>query len=286
MSSEPLVDPADVDLEVPEDVEQVKRELVKYFGSKDDEEKLESFLDSISDMNFYDYFALMKVDPKQDIETLQSFMKIFMLPMMQFLIPAFLIKNKYENFHWDNGGICPDVDDPLYRFIGGVMFIYSVWQIADAINEGPTIVLNRLAAKHFAITGSKPDFIFAVGWVLQVSCGVLLEVTLYLMFASGDDPFDLVMNCVALNFLLSVDDEWVLNRHKTKGLKAAAWLFKEWRDMAVDNHRKVQETLPHRRSARKRAVGCVSAATKIAHYVVVTLGYSLAAFFVGCRSSW
>lgn len=280
----PLIEQDAPDLAVPMDLDTVQEKLVEEFGGDGNDEKLNSFLADIEDMNFYDYSALMWADPQQGFETFRSEFKILLLPMMQIAIPILLMVNKYKSL--DEHGLCPDNHEWSFRMIAGITYVYSVWQIADGIHEGPTLMLIRLAARHFRITGNKLNMSFSLGFVLQAICGILLEACLFLLFCSSDDPMDLVMNCVALNFLLDIDTEWINDRQKAKGLKAAAWLWSDWRKHAQENKEMVEHRAKKKKTLRKIVVPLVDKIISVVSNVILFLGYVLALYLFGCDGSW
>lgn len=287
-----------VPLLVPHDLDGVREKLQDEFGFAEDDDqaenpKLDEFLDTMKDLNFYDYLALMKVDPNQDIESWRSYAKMFMLPLMQCIAPVILILHRLPNgtiaFEKDLGdqGICPNDDSITFRGLGLVLIVYSVWQIVDGALEGPTILLSQTSARHFATTSIFPRIYFTFGFWVQWFCGLTLMVALYVLLCSSDDPLDIVMNCVALNFLLDVDNEWVTGTNQAKGEKAAEYLFKDLRDTVDKYEDDVRQGLKSRSTffrthAEKLMVGSMVAAT----YFTSIMGHGIAVFFFVCKAKW
>lgn len=287
-----------VTLLTPKDIEGVKTKLAEEFGTSADDDKAENpvfddFMGNMDDLNFYDYMALMKADPDQEITTWRSYAKVVMLPLIQCVAPMILIWHELPHGtislakDLSKQGLCPDNEGYYFRGLGFVLIVYAVWQIVDMGVEGPTIQLSRMAARHYAITTMTPNITFTWGFWTQWFCGILIECTLFILLCGSNDPMDIVMNCVALNFLLGVDNEWVTDVNKTKGKKAAEYVFKDWRDSAEKYEDKIRKGLKsssqfNRKHAEQIIVGAMIAAT----YITSFFGHALAIFFFFCDGAW
>lgn len=282
---------------IPGSIDDVKFQLSERFGTSVDDDKAENpiineFLDDMADLNFYDYMALMKADPIQSMTSWRSYAKILMLPVLQFLCPIILVWHQLpKGVHFGKklteNGICPDNDGLWFRALGLVMITYAVWQIVDMAVEGPTITLSQLAARHYSMTSLLPNITFTFGFWVQWWCGIMLEFALYVLLCGSDNPLDIVMNCVALNFLLQVDDEWVTDRNKEKGKKAAEYVFKDMRDSVDKYEDEIRKGLKSRsRFLRRHAEQIIVGSMKMATYVTSFVGHSLAIFFFCCNGNW
>eukprot|EP00933_Yihiella_yeosuensis_P082286 TRINITY_DN96108_c0_g1_i1.p1 TRINITY_DN96108_c0_g1~~TRINITY_DN96108_c0_g1_i1.p1 ORF type:complete len:313 (-),score=70.70 TRINITY_DN96108_c0_g1_i1:27-905(-) len=274
------------------DIDVAKSQLEEVFGRKEDDDlaenpKLDDWMDGVNEMSFYEFIALVREDTIHNFVNLRQYAKAIFLPMMQVLIPYFVISHQYKVFHWEEGGICPDSNQCYFRVVGFIMFIYSLWQISDSVHEGASEFLMRQAAKRYAITGVDfmAHFSMGVGYMLQVICGLLLLISLYLLFSSSKDPMDLIMNCVALNFLLAIDSEWMSDTCKKLGADSAKVVFKRWRDTIADNEEFVKERLENA-YFRRHAEAFVTVVFVGGKCMILITGYVLAVFFLFCDPAW
>lgn len=260
-----------------------KERLIEEFGTAEDDEldenpKLALLLDVCEEMDFYDYMALMRTDPTQGITRTRTWVKMMLLPIIQLVLPLVLIQHEYELIDWEKESICPARKDLVYRGCGFIMMIYSVWQINESLDKPTSMFLTKFLIKRWSITGSSPDLWFACGFWVQWIGSIAIQVALYSLLRSTDRVLDMVKDCLALNFLLSVDNEWVDARHKEKGKKAAVRLFKALRDTPISAERVMRH-----RQLRGSALQVYEWAVLRASTFALLTGYALAALFFSCR---
>jgi hypothetical protein len=278
---------------LPEDIDTVRAQLAEDFGTSADDDadanpKLDEFTEGLDGLNWYDYIALMMADPNQDVSRTRSYLKTLFLPCIQVGTPFLLIYHQLGDYDFSENGICPDSDEIYFRVLGFMMMIYSIWQISDAVESGPTTELCRMSARHYSVTALKSHlFKFSCGFWLQSICAFSLQICLYILLSASDDPMDLVLNCVALNFPLGIDDEWMDDTSRRKATKAAQWLFKDWRDSADNKTELITKRLKtESKFTRRVAEQWVINYTNIVTSVISLTGYVVSFFFLGCRPEW
>lgn len=276
------------------DMDAVKLYLEATMGTKDDDalgddknEKLQAYLEQIGDVNFYTYTALMVIDPDAGFETIRSQMKMVLLPMFQLLVPFgmswfFFVT---QDMIADNGW-CSNHDGYIFRFTGFVTFLYSAWQIIDGAEDQAALFYLRQAVEHWALTGStfswRAIWMFNVGIGSQQICSVLILVLTYITFTTQcDTPLDLLMNCVAVNFVLDVDAEWMGDKQQGKSADSAVCLFKYWRDDELGD-RNITD-FPF---LRRNAVKYLDVMQFLGNTLIKVLAYSLVISWTFCPASW
>jgi len=103
-----------------------------------------------------------------------------------------------------------------FRLIGSALYLYSVYSMYNnALDECRSRLLN------FAFTYNLPAGYWAplvLGEVSNVLVSFVLVITLYIIYTHLTVPADLILNAVAVNFLGSVDAEFVSEDMKKDAL--------------------------------------------------------------------
>jgi hypothetical protein len=279
---------------LPGTLEQVQAALARDMGTEADDEDgvpqnddYKKFAELMQGANYYDYIFMMAADPKSRIETIRGYLKAILLPLVQIGAPIVLTMYSYQEYHWEKNGICPDQDTLGYRLTGFIMIIYSSWQIEDNIGGEPSLELACRSARHFNLTAMPFNHKYQLGFWAQWLCGLFLQITLYMLMASTSNPLNIVVNCVALNFLLDIDNEWVGDKQKAKIDKATAFMYKRWRNSGKTHFAIIEKELPKQsRWRRMHAEAMIQNGTKFAKVGVSLLGYFVAFFFGLCKANW
>jgi len=247
-----------------DEFEQVKKTLEEKYGTAEDDkletnEKLDAFIEEMGDANFYVYTTLLVLDPNQEFETVRSVLKMILLPLFQMFVPFgmlwyFIVQKDMIN---DNGYCCNHTN-PIFRFTGFVTFMYSGWQIIDGCDDAASKFLMKKAAHQWQRAGMARDFkatwMFFVSHTTQQVCCILILYLTYIIYTTQcDTPLDLLMNCVAVNFVLDIDTEWMDDSKQAKSVVAATWYFKQMRDVLKDNEAEVRSAMQTNKGARNMA---------------------------------
>jgi hypothetical protein len=250
----------------------------------DKNEKLKGFIEDIGDPNFYTCTTLLVLDPTKEFDSIRANLKMFLLPMFQILVPFgmswyFLVDEQLLA----KNGVCCNNADKIFRFTGFVTFMYSGWQIIDGCDDASAKTLVAKSVKMWSLTGHSEDLKAAVMFYLsygsQQLCSFLLLVVTYVIYTSQcDTPLDLLMNCVAINFVLDVDSEWVDDSAKDKGKESAKWLFKHWRDRCIEEEEVVKTSQQRFQGLRKNIESLVTGRVGICNagdFVILVSTYVL-----------
>merc|ERR1712054_287777 len=175
-------------------------------------------------------------------------------------------------------GYCCNHINYVFRFTGFVTFMYSGWQIIDGCDDASSKFFLRRATAHWSLTGApyafKEMWMFYVCFASQTICSLLLLVLTYIIYTSTcDTPLDLLMNCVAINFVLDVDAEWVTDKQQAMAQESAKFLFKRWRDACIDQEPVVREGIKTNNAIRGEAPGFVRGVMKSGDWLVTILTY-------------
>lgn len=269
------------------DFEKVKDHVVEVYGTKADDaldtnEKLEEYHDGHGDVNYYTCMALLILDPNQEFEHWRSQAKMFLLPAYQLFVPFgmcwyFLVQKDM----WTDNGYCCNHSGFVFRFVGFVTFLYSAWQIIDGCDDSSSKFFLERATKYWSLTGRRHALDEAFGFYLcylsQTLCSyLLLFVTLIIYTSQSDSPLDLLMNCVAINFVLDIDSEWMDDVKQDKAKESAKFLFKRWRDGVLENEEEVKTCMRSEKVLRKNAPKLVNGIIWMGDTGVAVLAY----FFV------
>jgi len=137
-------------------------------------------------------------------DTRKIWAKAFSVATMQLVVPCIMIYA--EVMHGMT--IHPCVSDKGFRFIGAVLYTYSVYTMYNNANCACRSELSHMMAEYENVpTGFWLPLV--VGELLNVVVAVILVITLYQIYTHQNEPADLILNAVAVNFLGSVDSEFV-----------------------------------------------------------------------------
>lgn len=137
-------------------------------------------------------------------DTRKIWAKAFSVATMQLVVPCIMIFAEVEH----GMTIHPCVSDQGFRFIGAVLYTYSVYTMYNNANCASRSELSNMLAEydHVPMGFWIP---LRVGELLNVVVAVILVITLYQIYTHQNEPADLILNAVAVNFLGSVDSELV-----------------------------------------------------------------------------
>lgn len=131
------------------------------------------------------------------------------LVALQVIVPICLLS--YQMRHFTLGA---DYEAWEFRTGGFILLLYSVWNIYDnSVDECRTLYMK--VANHLNL-GARFTWIAVAGDVINTFCGFVLVITLFSVFCFSVDPFNLVINCIAINYVGNVDNEFTgdaLQRH-------------------------------------------------------------------------
>merc|ERR1740117_2686445 len=120
-----------------------------------------------------------------------------------------------------------------------------------AITQTPSSV--SLVSSHSCTLVGRTSMLFVSHTTQQICCILILYLTYIIYTTQCDTPLDLLMNCVAVNFVLDIDTEWMDDSKQAKSVVAATWYFKQMRDVLKDNEAEVRSAMQTNKGARNMA---------------------------------
>lgn len=175
------------------------------FTEGDTSELLKQFEDGVAsgELDFYTCLSLSHgsaaFTPK-----MRSVM-YFRLPTLlalQLLVPASLLSYQLRHWHWG-----AKKDTLEFRLVGFIVYLFSVWRMYEASTDECRLMFLQFATKYSL--APRFTYVAVLGEVVAAFCGTTLVITLFTVFCTCEDPFSLVINCLAINFLCNVDNEFV-----------------------------------------------------------------------------
>lgn len=147
-------------------------------------------------------------------DTRKIWAKAISCAAMQCVVPLIMVVEEAEH----GMTIYPCVGDTGFRFIGAVLYTYSVYTMYNNANCITRSELSNLMSEYdgVPIGFSLP---LVAGELLNVFVAIILVVTLYQIYAHQNQPADLILNAVAVNFLGSVDAEFVNEEMKKDAIE-------------------------------------------------------------------
>jgi len=137
-------------------------------------------------------------------DTRKIWAKAVAVTTLQLLVPCIMVYNEFLN----GLSIHPCVDDIGFRFIGGVLYMYSVYTMYNNADGSSRSSLSNMISRYQTVPAGY-WLPLIVGEILNAIVAMILVVTLYQIFTHQNEPADLILNAVAVNFLGSIDSEFV-----------------------------------------------------------------------------
>jgi len=278
--------------------EAVRASLVEEFGTKDDDkvdadgneknQKIDDYIDEMGEVNYYTCAALLTLDPNQEFVSFRGKLMVVLLPCFQILVPIGMIYYFIvEKDMLADNGFCCNHGNYIFRFTGFVTFMYSGWQIIDGCDDASSKFWLKRAVTHWSKTGDrnglKEVLLFYMCYASQTLCSLLLLIVTYVVFTNQcDTPLDLLMNCVAINFVLDIDSEWMDDKKQGRSVTAARFIFKQWRDECTDNPDATRKGLESNQALRRAAPGVLKCVMKGGDLLVAFLTYTLVLCWTFC----
>lgn len=140
------------------------------------------------------------------------FKRLPVLVALQFIVPICLVVYQMKRLQF----VAKDTDVE-FRVIGFIVYLYSVWNMHDnSLDECRTVYL-ELATDN----GLPLRFTWAalLGDFINAFAGFALVLTLFTVFCMSIDPFNLVINSLAINYLGNVDNDFCDEALKLQAVK-------------------------------------------------------------------
>lgn len=194
-------------------------------ASKEPEIDMEEFKHSADNgaLDFYTCMALSAGRYKGD--GLKRFVpKLFVLMMMQLVLGCLLIRLKLRGV--EEATFYPEAQDVSLRMVGLILYCYSAHSLVNSMaDECREMLINYLISRN---TSGWYEWPLILGEAMNTFIGLLLMIILYLIFCHTARPEELLMNCIAVNFVADVDNELVTEDEAKEAFENLEVAVEEW----------------------------------------------------------
>lgn len=155
------------------------------------------------DLDFYTCMGLVSGLHQLGPKTRAMLPRAILLVVMQGILPGLLVLYHMRDFQYYSL-----VQDVWFRLCAVILFCFSVVHMyAGAFDECRTMFL-ELALRHHVVSWW---FLWPmlIGEVLNAFSGYTLVITLILVFCHVDNTPELLVHCLAINFIVSIDNDIV-----------------------------------------------------------------------------
>jgi len=154
-------------------------------------------------------------------DTQKLIFKVTAVTVLQVVIPLIMLFLETS----DGLTLKPASTSKGFRIIGSALYLYSVYSMYNnALDECRSHLL-QFAFRHKLEAGIWLPLV--LGEFSNVLVSLVLVITLYVIFTHLIQPADLILNAVAVNFLGSVDGEFVNEDMKKDALRNFKSMTKE-----------------------------------------------------------
>lgn len=231
-----------------------------------DREFMEQWLEAADngELDIYTCLALSDMST-WSLDTRDLVLSIICVMMVQGLIPFIMLRTELRNSKDDE---LPEME---YRVCGFIIYLYSVWMIyKGSTDDCRTLVLDRGiqcgVPMHFLMPA-------VFGEVMNAIVGCALTTSLFVIFTSSSDMTNLVMNAVAINFLSTVDSEFVELDHKKLAKRNISVITEGW--------------ATHQSWCRHLVTHCLQVTLEILRITgIILLGVVFALIFLCAHEPW
>jgi len=136
---------------------------------------------------------------------------ILLLIVMQGVLPVLLL------FIETKGSMYTVEQDPLFRLIGFILYLYSILVLYEgALDPCRSLFLDTALHNNVSWSYILP-MIF--GECMNTFTAFFLARTLYLIFIDSHRPLELLIKCIAINFVIVIDNEWTTEQMRQNALR-------------------------------------------------------------------
>jgi len=173
-------------------------------GSAEPAEAVEHWivLAKTQNLDFYTCLGLTTGLYKMGPKTRRLMPAAFMLVVMQGVLPCLLVLYHARDFQYYSM-----VQDMWFRLCGFVLFCFSVLHVYTGASDECRAMFIDLALRYNVSWRFLLPMV--VGEVLNAFSAYTLVITLLLVFCHVDNAPELLVHCLAINFIVSIDNDLV-----------------------------------------------------------------------------
>jgi len=176
------------------------------------------------ELDFYTCIALSGGRHKTWKSVVKFVPRLSMIIFMQLILPVLLLVCQAES---ETLLMYPAATGHAYRAIGVMLFAYSSHNLVTSMCDGCREDLLRYLHN---VTGSGwYEWPLLLGETMNTFIGVSLLIIMFLIFCESTKPTDLLMNCIAVNFVADIDNEVVTEDDTAEALNNLSVALEEWK---------------------------------------------------------
>lgn len=189
-------------------------------SAEDITEKFEELVEK-GELDFYTCMALSLGHDKNWSGLSRFVPKLIIVLSLQLVLPVMLM-----TYQTTKGVGFPTEQNHTYRIIGTMLFAFSTWNLHQGMDdECRTAVANMMFERHVSGWYAWP---ILFGELMSTLVALMMTVILFLIFADCTRPQDLLINCIAINFIVEVDNNLVNDHDSTLATKQFGEFLGAW----------------------------------------------------------
>lgn len=232
------------------------------------------------ELDFYTCMALSV--GRSEGATLPHFLpKMLALVMLQ---PALGCIIMYSQFNGGTDEIYPQVDGVAFRVAGTVLFIYSVSNLIDSMEDRCRYLLFHYLQRKDSSGYYAWPLLF--GEFMNLFVGMLLMVILFCVFCHTKYAANLLLDCVAVNFVSDIDNEFVTEDESAEALENLKAAVVEWNSDNMMDDGEIKLTTIWTSRAQQKSQAAVIICAEIIGYAVPLVAIGLTLLFACVHNRW
>jgi len=238
---------------------------------------------ALADKRELDFYTCMALSVgRHKGATLHKFLpKMMALVALQPFLGCIIM---YSQFNGGAEAIFPHVEGVAFRVAGVVLFVYSVCNLIDNMEDRCRYLLFHYLEKKNSSGYYTWPLLF--GEFMNLFVGLLLMVILFCVFCHTKYAANLLLDCIAVNFVSDIDNEFVTEAESLEAIDNLKAAVVEWNsDNMMDNGEIKLTTIATERWHQKSQAAVVICAEIIGHVVpLVAIGLTL--LFATVHNRW
>lgn len=210
-----------------------------------------------SELDFYSCLGLALGRFKFSSKTLKFLPGVVCVCFMQILMGVMLLLIQMDG---GNMATYSDIVSWKFRMIGFLLFVFSAWRITGGMDdECRELLLRCMERRRVPMWYAMP---ILLGEIMNKFIGIILMAILFMIFCLTRRPTSLLMNCLAVNFLVDVDTYLVSEDDAEEASENLEVALAEWNQIPEERSMGFQTMI-------RKQVLFVSEAMRIAYPFVV-----------------
>jgi len=188
-------------------------------------------------LDLYTCIALSCGRYKWGIQTFKLIPQLVGATIMQLLVGVLLLLARFpEGFNEKTLELYPMRSDIAFRLAGSLLYAYAAhWLFHETCDACRRDLLNFFFHRNISWFYEIP---LLIGEFMNIFVGIVLQLILFVIFVKSRNAEDLTMNCLAVQFLLQIDNELVSEAIEDEAIQNLKYAVIEWTNasMKEDHH--------------------------------------------------